>query len=156
MHHWFMISYRTMCQIIIGATWLSHIFHVVALLRTFLWETAGKSLLHLTGHSSSTSSWWTPCHLNGQPSCVDRVYTTSRRGTFLTVCPRRTTGQTKHGADVGVTPRRMPGHGPCGGGWQWSLGPRADGLQEAYCQKQRTEGNSGSQLKGRLVLSPPL
>ncbi len=30
--------------------------------------------------------------------------------------------------------RRMPGHGVCRGalGWQWSLGPRADGLQETY------------------------
>lgn len=59
--------------------------------------------------------------------------------------------------------RRMPGHGVCrrASGWQWSLGPWADGLLEAYWREQRSEGEeggrvqtgrSGSQLKGRLVL----
>lgn len=35
--------------------------------------------------------------------------------------------------------------GVCRGalGWQWSLGPWADGLQEAYWQKQRTEREEG-------------
>lgn len=47
-----MISCRAMCQIIIGTTWLSHIFHVVALLRTFLWETAGKKSSASHSHSS--------------------------------------------------------------------------------------------------------
>lgn len=51
------------------------------------------------------------------------------------------------------TIRRMPGHGVCGGalGWQWSLGPWADGLQEAYWQEKRSEGRKGRERSDRFA-----
>lgn len=123
---------------------MSHIFRVLALSRTFLWET------------SSTSSWWSHCYLNGQPSCTDRVYSSpfardaqwARLNMELTwESPReecQVTGRVEEGGGGPPDPEQMACRKPI---------VKNRGLEEEG-GRVRT-WSSGSQLKGRLVLSPP-